>query len=70
MDWRAWIYHEKYFFFLEIYFFSKIYILLNVLFRTGKTGADRSTGFDFSPEIALLAIALELAGYLSKPNSE
>ena len=32
---------------------------------TGKTAADRSTGFDFSLEIALLAIASELAGYLS-----
>ena len=49
---------------------SMFNFLLDVLFRTGKTGADRSTGFDFSPEIALLAIALELAGYLSKPNSE
>ena len=39
-----------------------------LIFANGKTDGDPSTGFDFSPEIALLAIALELVGYLYHPT--
>ena len=53
---------------LTKYCISRIFCWKFDFFPMVESAGDRSTGFDFSLEIALLAIALELVGYLYSPT--